>query len=142
MLADTPIYRDNAPYGPHYIIFEKDTIRKLVEKYSKLNLFNSVNLEHLDDHFVDNITMLESYFIDHNRNIVPNEFSNVPDGSWITSFKVNDLNLWSEIKEGKFKGFSIQGYFNYGDEITNHTSDSGQEITGEETIDEVINKLL
>lgn len=86
--------------------------------------------------------MLESYFIDHNRNIAPNEFSNVPDGSWITSFKVNDLNLWSEIKEGKFKGFSIQGYFNYGDEITNHTSDSGQEITGEETIDEVINKLL
>lgn len=134
LLADTPIYRDNAPYGPHYIIFTKETIRKMVEKYSKLGLQNSVNLEHLDDHFVGNVTMLESYFIDHNRNIVPNEFSNIPDGSWITSFKVNDLELWKAIKEGKFKGFSIQGYFNYGKEVSKDTDG--------ESLDSIINKLL
>lgn len=114
----------------------------MVEKYSKLGLQNSVNLEHLDDHFVGNVTMLESYFIDHNRNIVPNEFSNIPDGSWVTSYKVNDLELWKEIKEGKFKGFSIQGYFNYGDEVINRINDCGQEITEEEILDDIINKLL
>lgn len=103
----------------------------MVEKYSKMGLLNSVNLDHRTDSFVDNVVLIESYFIDHNRNIVPNEFSNIPDGSWVTSYKVNDLELWKLIKDGKYKGFSIEGYFNY-----------GKEIDEEETIDDIINKLL
>ena len=34
LLADTPIYRRNE-HGEFYVVFEKDTIRKMVEKYAK-----------------------------------------------------------------------------------------------------------
>lgn len=87
--------------------------------------------------------MLESYFIDHSRNIVPNEFKNVPDGSWIVSYKVNDINLWNEIQEGKYKGFSIQGLFDYGDEVTNRTNDTELSNQKNEDINRMsfINKL-
>ena len=111
-LADTPIYRYNEQYGEYYVVFEKDTILKMVQKYSQMGLFNSVNIQHDDKRFVDNVILFESYIINEERGIyAPKEFTNIPDGSWICSFKVNDDNLWNDIIEGKLKGFSLQGLF-------------------------------
>lgn len=118
ILADTPIYRNNKVYGEHFIVFTREVIKKIVERYSKNNLLNSVNLQHRDDQFVEGVTMIESYFIDHERGIVPTEFSNVPDGSWIVSFKVNNKEVWDKMLEKELNGFSIQGWFGYGDEIS------------------------
>ena len=111
ILADTPIYRIAPDGTEYYVRFTKDCIRSLVEKYSKLGLNNAVNIEHRDSAFVDNLVMMESYIIDKERGICPNEFKDVPDGSWIISYKVNNLNVWDKIKSGEVKGFSIQGAF-------------------------------
>ena len=54
-LADTPIYRYNEKYGEYYVVFTKDTIRKMVEKFAKDGLFASVNLQHDDTKFVDEL---------------------------------------------------------------------------------------
>lgn len=111
LLADTPIYRI-APGGTgYYVRFTKDCIRQLVEKYFKFGLTNSVNIEHKKDQFVDGVTMLESYIIDKERGICPSEFASAPDGSWVVSYKVNNLDVWSKIKSGEVKGFSVQGLF-------------------------------
>lgn len=111
-LADTPIYRYNEKYGEYYVVFEKETILKMVEKYSSMGLFNSVNIQHDDTKFVDNVVLLESFIIDYERGInPPKEFKNIPDGSWLCSFKVNNDDLWQDITEGKLKGFSLQGLF-------------------------------
>lgn len=111
LLADTPIYRI-APGGTgYYVRFTKDCIRQLVEKYFKFGLTNSVNIEHKDNQFVDGVTMLESYIIDKERGICPSEFTSAPDGSWVVSYKVNNLDVWSKIKSGEVKGFSVQGLF-------------------------------
>lgn len=111
-LADTPIYRYTEGIGEWYCIFTKDVIEKMIRKYSKDNLWNSINLQHNDDMFVDGIYMVESYLINHNRGICPKEFSDVPDGSWIASFYVENEDLWKDIKNGnELNGFSLQGYF-------------------------------
>lgn len=111
LLADTPIYR-TAPDGTEYYVrFTKDCIRNLVEKYFKFGLTNNVNIEHKDNQFVDGVTMLESYIIDKERGICPSEFTSTPDGSWVVSYKVNNLDVWSKIKSGEVKGFSVQGLF-------------------------------
>lgn len=108
LLADTPIYRRNQ-YGEFYVVFEKDTIRQLVEKYSKQGLFNSVNLMHQQDAFVDSVYLIESLIIDKNRGICPTEFSDCPDGSWYVSYYVDNKALWDEIKKGEwFNGFSVE----------------------------------
>lgn len=108
LLADTPIYRRNER-GEYYVVFEKDTIRQLVEKYSKQGLLNNVNLQHQSDTFVNDVYMIESYLIDKQRGICPIEFKDVPDGSWYVSYFVEDKGLWNEIKNGDiFNGFSVE----------------------------------
>lgn len=109
ILADTPIYRRSQRLGEYQIIFEKDTIRQLVEKYSANGLLNSVNLQHNSNSFVECAIMVESMIIDKERGVCPNEFTNLPDGSWIVSYKITDDNLWNEIKtSGQLNGFSIE----------------------------------
>lgn len=139
MLADTPIYRNNERYGEHYVVFSKETIQTIVEKYAKFGLQNLVNIEHSCDRYVDNIFMVESYFIDKERGVVPTEFENVTDGSWIVSFKVNNLAVWDDIQSNKVTGFSIEGMFEYGNEIEKQEhSEEPKEDTFEEWLDNLI----
>jgi hypothetical protein len=35
-----------------------------------------------------------------------------PEGTWVITMKVQDTQLWKDIKEGKYKGFSVEGFFN------------------------------
>ena len=112
ILADTPIYRRDSVRGEYTVTFSPKTIGLLVEKMSRDGLINSVNLEHDDKAFVDSCVMVESYIKDSKRGIVPVEFSDIPDGSWIVSYKVEDDDLWEAIKtSGKLNGFSVQGIF-------------------------------
>lgn len=111
-LAETPIYRYSERFGEYFVVFTKETIEKMVEKYARKGLFNSVNLQHNDEKFVDGIYMIESYITDKKRGISPKEFADVPDGSWICSYKVDNQELWDEIVNGdKLNGFSLQGLF-------------------------------
>lgn len=111
-LAETPIYRYSERFGEYFVVFTKETIEKMVEKYARKGLFNSVNLQHNDEKFVDGIYMIESYITDKKRGISPKEFEDVPDGSWICSYKVDNQELWDEIVNGdKLNGFSLQGIF-------------------------------
>lgn len=109
ILADTPIYRRSPQRGEYQVLFEKDTIRQIVEKYSKQGLVNNVNLQHDSLTFVNSAIMIESMIIDKERGVCPNEFNDLPDGSWIVSYKITDDALWNEIKNGNhLNGFSIE----------------------------------
>lgn len=109
--ADHPIYRRNGDYE-YYVVFTKDVIRKLVTKYAKKNLFNSVNIEHNDYSFVKSAYMIESYIVDKERGIVPNEFSDIEDGSWIVSYYIDNNELWDAVKNtDTLNGVSVQGLF-------------------------------
>lgn len=109
--ADHPIYRRNGEYE-YWVIFTKDVIRKLVTKYAKNNLFNSVNIEHSDYSFVKSAYMIESYIVDKARGIVPSEFKDIEDGSWIVSYYIDDESLWNVLKNtDTLNGLSVQGLF-------------------------------
>ena len=136
-LADTPIYRYSEVYGEYYVVFTKETIEKMVEKFARMDLFKSVNLQHDDDSFVDGIYMVESYITNKERGINPVEFSDVPDGSWICSYKVENEKLWNEIINGnKLNGFSLQGMFELEEKF------GSQEPNKEESFDEWLSKYL
>lgn len=108
LLADTPIYRCDDGVNGYYVVFTKDTIRELVEKYNKENKTNLTSLQH-NGEVISDCIMVESYFIDKERGICPKEFEHCPDGSWITSYKVTSDELWNEIKtSGELNGFSVE----------------------------------
>lgn len=134
-LADTPIYRYNQSIGEYYVQFTKDTIEKMMLKYSKMGLNNSVDLQH-NGKPVDGVIMIESFLVNKERGICPNEFNDIPDGSWIASFKVENDEIWNEIMNGDtLNGFSLSGAF----ELTPAQFEK-QEKIGE--FDELIDSLL
>lgn len=140
--ADFPIYRRNGDYE-YYVVFTKEIIRKIVNKYAKNGLFNSVNLQHNDLNFTNKAIMIESYIIDKERGICPTEFSDIEDGSWYVSFHIEDEMLWKEIKDGNIlKGFSVQGLFNLIEdkfEKVEEKLSQQKEQTFDEWLEELIN---
>ena len=135
-LADTPIYRYNEHYGEYYVVFSKETIEKMVEKFAKMDLFKSVNLQHDNEKFVDGIYMVESYITNKERGINPIEFADIPDGSWVASYKVENDALWGEIINGnKLNGFSLQGMFELEEKFE-------KALPKDETFDEWLQKYL
>jgi hypothetical protein len=114
MLADVPIFRSDATYGDYYVVFSKDTIFKIAQKFFKRGYQSNVNLMHSPNAQVDGVTMFESFITDESRGILPMKgFEDAPDGSWFGSFKVDNDEVWNDVKEGKFKGFSVEGLFTY-----------------------------
>jgi hypothetical protein len=108
MLADVPIYREDATYGQYYVVFDKDTIRKIVQKYFKQGNQHNVNAFHNTE--LDGVYMFESYIIDKSRGINPPiGYEDVTDGSWFGSFKVENEQVWENRKA--FTGFSVEGLF-------------------------------
>jgi len=113
MLADTPIYR-NDHNGEYYVVFTKETIKKIAQRYFKKGYQANVNLMHDSGQSVEGVTMFESFISDKVRGIYPMKgFEDVPDGSWFGSFKVDNPEVWAEIKAGNVRGFSVEGQFNY-----------------------------
>ena len=114
MLADTPIYRSNSKFGEHYVTFSPETIKDIAIKFSKKGYQKNVNLMHDANMQVDGLVMFESFIVDKARGILPMAgYEDAKDGSWFGSFYVENEQVWNLIKEGKVKGFSVEGYFDY-----------------------------
>jgi len=113
MLADTPIYR-NDQNGEYYVTFTAPTIEKIAQKFFKKGYQSNVNLMHDEALAVEGVTMYESFIVDSARGVVAMKgFEDAPEGSWFGSFKVENESVWNKIKSGEFKGFSVEGIFNY-----------------------------
>lgn len=114
MLADVPIFRSDITYGDYYVVFSKETIFKIAQKFFKRGYQSNVNIMHSPDAQVEGVTMFESFISDSSRGILPMKgFEDSPEGSWFGSFKVDNEQVWNDVKEGKFKGFSVEGLFTY-----------------------------
>ena len=114
MLADTPIYRNDAIRGEYYVVFSADTIKQIAQKFFKKGYQNNVNLMHNSGDVQEGLTMFESWIVDKKRGIQPMVgFEDVPDGSWFGSYKVENEDAWNKVKSGEVLGFSVEGNFLY-----------------------------
>lgn len=108
--ADFPIYRNDADFGEYYIEFGADAIERLERKYFKNYAQRSWTREHLD--FADGLTLTESWLVTDPENDKSKALGleGVTKGSWVGGCLVDDNELWAEIKEGKFSGFSVEAW--------------------------------
>lgn len=119
MLADELIYRNNEKIGEHYVKFSADTIKQIAIKFAKRKYNNRVNLMHDPNQKVKGVTMFESWLVDKERGIMPMKgFEGVADGSWFASFYVENNDVWNAVKRGEYKGFSVEGMFEYDQPMT------------------------
>ena len=109
-IADKPIYRKDESGFEYYIVFNKTTIAKMTEKYFKMGLQNNVDTEH-NFKLEDGVTLTQMFIKDNSKGISPIGFEDVADGSLFAEFHIENNNIWNDIKEGKYKGFSLSGEF-------------------------------
>jgi len=113
IVANLPIYRRDEERGEYYVIFDRETIEKIVHKFFKNGFQGNVNMEHDEEEKIEGCYMFESFLIDESRGIeTPKGFDKLPDGSWFGSFKIDNKDVWDNfIKTGEFNGFSVEGIF-------------------------------
>jgi hypothetical protein len=112
MIADLPIARMDDEGKMFYVVFRKDTIEKIVNKFMRNGFNANINLMHDSNAIANGVYVIESLIIDSERGIkAPEGFEKVPNGSWWGSMRVENDEIWKQVKSGEFKGFSVEGMF-------------------------------
>ena len=110
--ADTPIYRNEGNGEEYYVVFKKDAITDIVHDYARKGRFNNINIEHDQSDIAEGVYLITSYQIDIEKGFTaPERFKDASDGSWITSYKFENKELYERVKSGEMTGFSIEGTF-------------------------------
>lgn len=112
LVPNKPIYRNDGG-DEYYIYFSKDTTRKASESFLKNGYQRSTNLEHEEGDRLKGVSVVESWIIEDEVNDKSRFYKmNLPVGTWMVSMKIDNDEVWKEyIKEGKVRGFSIEGWF-------------------------------
>lgn len=109
IIPDKPIYRvENGK--EFYVVFTKETIEKMVEKFNSELRSIKFNIEH-DENFLVEGFIKESWIVE-NCDVDKSKLYgfSVPVGTWMISAKITDKEVWNNvIKQMDKVGFSIEG---------------------------------
>jgi len=112
LIPDMKILRDDdgTGIGPHYVVFTKDTIERMVEKFNAFGSNRKINIDHtnkmVDGFIMENWIVKDSTF-DKSRFYG----FDVPVGTYMIDVKIDDKNFWdNQVKGEGLYGFSIQGF--------------------------------
>jgi hypothetical protein len=109
MIPDLPIFRKDET-GEYYVFFDKKTIETIALKFYAKGFQQSANEMHTKP--IEGITFFMSWIADESKGIPKmKQFGDLPDGTWFLGAKVMNDETWSKVKDGTFKGFSVEGMF-------------------------------
>lgn len=132
LIPDKPILRVNDDDEKYYIYFSKETVRKASELFAKRKFQDKATIEHERD--VKGMTVVESWIVENKEKDKSSIYGlDVPVGTWCISMKADNEDIYLKAKEGKIKGFSIEGVFD------NKEKDEKQKL--EDEIQSVLEEL-
>jgi hypothetical protein len=127
MIPDMPIYRRDET-GEYYVFFDKKTIETIALKFYSKGFQQSANEMHMKP--IEGITFFQSWIADESKGIPKmKQFEDLPDGTWFLGAKIMNDETWAKVKDGTFRGFSVEGMFDM------------TEIKMRKSADEIIYKL-
>ena len=110
LVPNKQIYRVNEKKEEYYIYFSEQTVRKASELFLMRSNQNNATYEHKDK--LEGLSVVESWIIEDEKTDKSRLYGfDLPVGTWMISMKVNNDEVWNDVKEGKVRGFSIEGYF-------------------------------
>lgn len=110
MQPDKLIYRQ-VEDREFYLNFSKEEIKKAAHSFLKNQYNNNSSLEHEEP--IEGVSVVESWIIEDEDNDKSRKYGfEYPVGSWMVTMKVDSDEVWNNyVKNGKVKGFSIDGLF-------------------------------
>ena len=105
------IYRYNADTDKHYYVyFTAETVRKSAEAFIKHHNTNNATIQH--EYKVTGVSVIESWISESETKDKSNLYGyELPKGTWFVSMRIENDEVWQQIKSGELKGLSIEGYF-------------------------------
>lgn len=121
LIPDKPILRlDKKTKEEYHVYFSKDTIRQVMELFAKNKFQDKATFEHQRP--IEGMTIVESWIVEDEEKDKSAFYGlNVPKGTWMISMKADNEEIYNLAKEGKVKGFSIEGFFSDGTEEDEET---------------------
>jgi hypothetical protein len=133
LIPDQKIYRKDEKLGEYNVTATVESIRKIREKFFKSQNTTAVNINHQGVGV--QAYLMESFISDSKKGIMsPKPFESLPEGTWYVGYKIEDEQIWNDIKTGKFMGFSLEGSFKL-------EPDQSEEDTIIDEIEQMISKL-
>lgn len=132
LIPNKPIYR-NIGGREFYISFDEEAIEKLAQGY--LDSVHTVTTDHNGD--VNDVIVIESWIKTSDNDKSVSLGLNEPIGTWFISMKVNNDEIWQKIKDGIYKGFSIEAIVGLDEIITNNV-----ELSMDKTFVERLKELI
>ena len=134
------------PGEKYYVYFDKDTVRRMSQKFLMEGRTKSANLDHsgipLDDCY-----LVESWIIEsENDKAYSIGFAEeqVPVGTWMVSYRIDNKDIWDNyVKKQKVLGWSVEGNYLMSDpkEVGNESEFSIQPKSDERLMNDIINIL-
>lgn len=113
MVPDLPIYRREKD-GEYYVVFDAQTISQIAYLFFKRGYQANINTMHEQASIVEGAVFFETWIVDREKGKSPLKgFEELPDGTWFLSAKIDNDAVWQKIKSGEYRGFSVEGMFNY-----------------------------
>ena len=139
LIPNKEIYRRQGDYE-YNIVFSEDTVKKASHLYLKQLNNNNATLEHEKD--ATGISVVESWIVEDVETDKSKLYDlNATKGSWVVVMKVDNDEIWKDVKDGTYLGLSIEGIFSDQEVKTSEEPIEEIEMTDEELI-EAIMKML
>lgn len=105
------IYRYNERKDAHYYVyFTAETVRQAAESFIKYHNSNNATVQH--EYKVTGVSVIESWIVEDSKNDKSNLYGyELPKGTWFVSMRIENDEVWQQVKDGTLKGLSIEGYF-------------------------------
>lgn len=110
LIPNKQIFRHDAnTESDYYVYFSKATVQKASELYLRHNNHHKATYQHQDR--VSGVLTVESWIKEGDSDKSKLYGYDLPDGTWFVKMKIENDELWQEIKSGSLRGLSIEGYF-------------------------------
>lgn len=98
------------------VFFTKETVAKSQELFMKNLNINKFTTEHREE--VNGVNVIESWIVEDTKNDKSNLYKLKPKGGeWVVMSKIYNDDVWNEVKNGTFKGYSIEGLYDGFDKL-------------------------
>ena len=121
LIPNKKILRVDGKGTPYEVYFSPETIKRLSQMYLEKKYQDQVTLEH--DSKVEGITLVESWIKESVERDKSKIYGlNVPAGSWIGTFKIDNPEMREKFKSGEVSAVSIEGIFEHMEKPVNKLS--------------------
>lgn len=109
MIPNKMIFRKDIKGKPANVFYSAETIEKFQQDYFRTNANNGTNINHATFN-TDGVFPFESWIVANSENDKSKELGlNAPNGSLIMGFKIDNPEVWNEVKSGNLDGLSVEG---------------------------------